>query len=230
MFRTKYFVISLVIHFVLICLFIISKNMSEKAETTMLVVEIININKASEFKHKKTSNSQTKIIDKVNLKLKNSEDEQVPIKVILKPEGITEIFKSSKLNYEKKNNDAEKTLVKNEKPEKMNSPRTNLMDDESSQNANLFKATYKIGSIKNPHPPYPIIARKKGLQGKLVLKVSINNDGSVKNVVVGKSSGHKILDNVSKETVEKWVFVPAKKMGEAVEDNIKVPIRFILTE
>ena len=204
--------------------------MSEKAETTMLVVEIININKASEFKHKKTSNSQTKIIDKVNLKLKNSEDEQVPIKVILKPEGITEIFKSSKLNYEKKNNDAEKNLVKNENPEKTNSPRTNLMDDESTQNVNLFKATYKIGSIKNPHPPYPIIARKKGLQGKLILKVSINNDGSVKNVVVGKSSGHKILDNVSKETVEKWVFVPAKKMGEAVEDNIKVPIRFILTE
>ena len=94
----------------------------------------------------------------------------------------------------------------------------------------MSKASYKIGSIKNPHPPYPIVARKKGLQGKLILKVSINNDGSVKNVVVGKSSGHKILDKVSKETVEKWVFIPAKKKGKPVEDSIKVPIRFVLTE
>ena len=94
----------------------------------------------------------------------------------------------------------------------------------------MSKASYKIGSIKNPHPPYPIVARKKGLQGKLILKVSINNDGSVKNVVIGKSSGHKILDRVSKETVEKWIFIPAKKMGKPVEANLKVPIRFVLTE
>ena len=105
-------------------------------------------------------------------------------------------------------------------------PYTNL----TNKNKEISKAIYKIGSINNPHPPYPIIARKKGLQGKLILGVSVNNDGSVKNVSIKKSSGHQILDKVSKETIEKWIFVPAKKLGLAVEDNIQVPIRFVLTD
>ena len=58
----------------------------------------------------------------------------------------------------------------------------------------------------------------------------VNNDGSVKNVSIRESSGHLILDRVSKETIEKWIFTPAKIMGKTVVDNIQVPIRFVLTE
>ena len=231
MFRTKYFALSFIIHFALISLLITYKNISEKAETTMLVTEIIKIKEISELKNeKKISDSEIKIVDKVNEKIKKPKEKQVPFKVVLKPQGITKKFESSKLDNKKKKNDDQKTLVKNKKKETINSRNRNPINDKSSENKNFSKATYKIGSIKNPHPPYPIVARKKGLQGKLILKVSINNDGSVKTVVIGKSSGHKILDKVSKETIEKWVFIPAKKMGEAVEDNIKVPIRFVLTK
>ena len=83
-----------------------------------------------------------------------------------------------------------------------------------SQNKNLSKALYKIGSINNPHPPYPFIARKKGFEGKLILEVLVNEDGSVKSTSIRESSGYEILDTVSKETVEKWTFIPAKKWGE----------------
>ena len=62
------------------------------------------------------------------------------------------------------------------------------------------------------------------------MSVSVNNDGSVGNVIIKKSSGHKILDKVSKETIEKWLFVPAKRMGQTIKDDIQVPIRFVLTE
>ena len=231
MFRTKYFALSFIIHFALISLLITYKNISEKAETTMLVTEIIKIKEISELKNeKKISDSETKVVDKVNVKIKKPIEEQFPTKIVLKSEDITEKFESNKLDNKKIKKDDEKALVKNRETEVVNSPNKKQVDDESSENKNLSKAIYKIGSIKNPHPPYPIVARKKGLQGKLILKVSINNDGSVKNVVVGKSSGHKILDRVSKETVEKWVFIPAKKMGKPVEANIKVPIRFVLTE
>ncbi len=230
MFRTKYFALSIIIHFALISLFITYKKISEKAETTMLVTEIIKIKEPSELTNeKKKSDLETKILDKVNVKIKKPIEEKFPVKISLKPEAIPEKFESNKLDNEKKK-DFRKVLVKKEKTELINSPNRRPTDDETSEKKNLSKATYKIGSIKNPHPPYPIIARKKGLQGKLILKVSVNNDGSVKSVVVGKSSGHKILDKVSKETVEKWVFIPAKKLGKAVEDNINVPIRFVLTE
>ena len=238
MFRTKYFALSFIIHFALISLLITYKNISEKAETTMLVTEIIKIKETNELKketselnnEKKTRDSETKIVDKVNVKIKKPIEEQFPTKINSKLTNIKEKLESNKLNNKKIKENDKKALVKNRETRAFNSSNNKQIDDESNQNKNLSKASYKIGSIKNPHPPYPIVARKKGLQGKLILKVSINNDGSVKNVVVGKSSGHKILDKVSKETVEKWVFIPAKKMGKPVEANIKVPIRFLLTE
>ena len=45
-----------------------------------------------------------------------------------------------------------------------------------------------------------------------------------------KSSGHQILDKVSKETIEKWIFIPAQRMGKNVEDYVQVPIKFLLTD
>lgn len=238
MFRTKYFALSFIIHFTLISLLITYKNISEKAETTMLVTEIIKIKETNELKkeiselnnEKKTSDSETKNIDKLNVKIKKSIEEQFPTKINSKLTNITEKLESDKLDNKKIKKNNKKDLIKNRETRAFNSPKNKQIDDESNQNKNLSRASYKIGSIKNPHPPYPIVARKKGLQGKLILRVSINNDGTVKNVIVGKSSGHKILDKVSKETVEKWVFIPAKKMGKPVEANIKVPIRFLLTE
>ena len=245
MFRTKYFALSFIIHFALISLLITYKNISEKAQTTMLVTEIIKIKESSELKketselekekselnnEKKTSDSEIKIVNKVNVKIKKPVEEQFPNKINLKSSNITEKRQSNKFDNKKIKKNNKKASGENRETKVIYSPNNKQIVDESNQNNNLSKASYKIGSIKNPHPPYPIVARKKGLQGKLVLKVSINNDGSVKNVVVGKSSGHKILDKVSKETVEKWVFIPAKKMGKPVEANIKVPIRFVLTE
>ena len=50
MFRTKYFALSIIIHFALISLLITYKNISEKAETTMLITEIIKIKESSELK------------------------------------------------------------------------------------------------------------------------------------------------------------------------------------
>ena len=230
-FKIKYFAASLVFHSALISLFVLYENPSEKAVTSMLVTEIIEIKETSKLNDvKKTNLSKTKIEDKIITKTKKSEEENIPIKVVLKSEGIPEKFKSSKLDNKNKNNDYKQATIENKKMEVMSSSNKKSNDVAISQNNNLSKAIYKIGSINNPHPPYPIIARKKGLQGKLILKVSINNDGSVRSVVVGKSSGHKILDKVSKETIEKWIFIPAKKMGQSVEDSIQVPIRFVLTE
>ena len=125
--------------------------------------------------------------------------------------------------YKMKKDKEEKSIKSSNSYKKTN-------ENKISKKKDLSKANYKIGSINNPHPPYPLIARKKGLQGKLILEVLVNEDGSVKNVRIGKSSGYKILDSVSKQTIEKWIFIPAKKMGRATKDNIRVPIKFVLTD
>lgn len=50
---------------------------------------------------------------------------------------------------------------------------------------------------------YPGTARLNGWEGKVVLKVSIRNDGQLKDVEVVKSSGHESLDQAAMEAVRR---------------------------
>jgi periplasmic protein TonB len=49
---------------------------------------------------------------------------------------------------------------------------------------------------------YPDEAREKGLSGSLILDVAVNPDGSVGEIIVRKSSGHKVLDDAAVRIVE----------------------------
>lgn len=229
--KLKYLIASLVIHSALVSFLLLSENSSKKAETSIIVAKIIKIEETSKFDSpKKKNNSKTKIIEKTHTIIKKPVEEKNPNKDVLKTEGLPKKFQSSKLDTMKIDDDVNRAILGNRKMEAVDSLIKKSSENVNNEDKNLSKAIYKIGSINNPHPPYPIIARKKGLEGKLILKVSVNNDGSVKSVSVGKSSGHKILDKVSKETIKKWTFIPAKKMGQAVEDKLTVPIRFVLTK
>jgi protein TonB len=42
---------------------------------------------------------------------------------------------------------------------------------------------------------YPNRAREKGLSGSLLLDVAIRSDGSVKEIIIRRSSGHDLLDS-----------------------------------
>ena len=195
----------------------------------MLVTEIIQIKEPDKLKDVKTDNHKTKVVKKTSI-VKSSKVKAPDIQAVLKPKTSPVTFKPGKVEFEQKTVDVKQASVE-EKPKKSSdSLNKKSNDNRMSQNKNLSKALYKIGSINNPHPPYPLIARKKGFEGKLILEVLVNEDGSVKSTSIRESSGYEILDTVSKETVEKWTFIPAKKMGQAVKDNIQIPIKFILTD
>ena len=228
-FQEKYLVVSLVLHLAVISSFLLFQKSSEEAETFMLVTEIIQIKEPDKLKDVKTDNHKTKVVKKTSI-VQSSKVKAPDIQAVLKPKTSPVTFKPGKVEFEQKTVDVKQASVE-EKPKK-NSDSLNKKsnDNRMSQNKNLSKALYKIGSINNPHPPYPLIARKKGFEGKLILEVLVNEDGSVKSTSIRESSGYQILDTVSKETVEKWTFIPAKKMGQAVKDNIQVPIKFVLTD
>ena len=228
-FQGKYLVVSLVIHLAVISSFLLFQKSSEEAETFMLVTEIIQIKEPDKLKDVKTDNHKTKVVKKTSI-VKSSKVKAPDIQAVLKPKTSPVTFKPGKVEFEQKTVDVKQASVE-EKPKKSSdSLNKKSNDNRMSQNKNLSKALYKIGSINNPHPPYPLIARKKGFEGKLILEVLVNEDGSVKSTSIRESSGYEILDTVSKETVEKWTFIPAKKMGQAVKDNIQVPIKFVLTD
>ena len=228
-FQGKYLVVSLVIHLAVISSFLLFQKSSEEAETSMLVTEIIQIKEPDKLKDVKTDNHKTKVVKKTSI-VKSSKVKAPDIQAVLKPKTSPVTSKPGKVEFEQKTVDVKQASVE-EKPKKSSdSLNKKSNDNRMSQNKNLSKALYKIGSINNPHPPYPLIARKKGFEGKLILEVLVNEDGSVKSTSIRESSGYEILDTVSKKTVEKWTFIPAKKMGQAVKDNIQVPIKFVLTD
>lgn len=49
---------------------------------------------------------------------------------------------------------------------------------------------------------YPDEARRQGISGNLMLQVSINTDGSVRNIRLLRSSGHKVLDDAAIRIVQ----------------------------
>ena len=80
----------------------------------------------------------------------------------------------------------------------------------------------------NPAPRYPVMARKRGYQGTVLLSVLVNKEGKVDILWLFKTSGYKILDNAAIEAVKDWTFEPGRKGDEAVAMWVEVPVKFEL--
>ena len=82
--------------------------------------------------------------------------------------------------------------------------------------------------LHNPTPVYPMIARRLGQQGKVLLHAMINTDGAVTQLDIHKTSVFSRLDQAALETVRNWRFVPARRGDQTVSAWVIVPISFTL--
>jgi protein TonB len=78
----------------------------------------------------------------------------------------------------------------------------------------------------NPAPRYPELAIDRGIEGTVLLMVSVTPDGVVRDIEVKKSSGSSLLDREAVRTVTGWSFLPALRLGHRVASRVEVPIRF----
>lgn len=90
------------------------------------------------------------------------------------------------------------------------------------------EANYRANYEFNPKPNYPRIARSRGWQGKVLLRVQVSTAGKSDTVSVHKSSGHEILDESAIEAVKQWRFIPARRGDTPVASSVVVPILFTL--
>jgi protein TonB len=88
----------------------------------------------------------------------------------------------------------------------------------------VFAADY----LENPPPAYPPLSRRLGEQGRVVLRVLVNAGGSADEVQILDSSGFARLDDVARDTVRSWRFVPAKRGESPVAAWVLIPISFRL--
>ena len=81
----------------------------------------------------------------------------------------------------------------------------------------------------NPLPPYPLVARRLGKEGVVLLEVLVAPDGHAAEVRVLRSCGFPPLDDSAMTTVrDRWRFIPARRGSTPVESRVTVPIRFRL--
>ena len=89
-------------------------------------------------------------------------------------------------------------------------------------------ADYKAAYLKNPKPPYPPLAVRLRLEGKVILLAEVQSNGKPGKVVIESSSGHELLDQSALQTVKQWQFSPARKDGVIISQIVRIPINFNL--
>jgi periplasmic protein TonB len=89
-------------------------------------------------------------------------------------------------------------------------------------------ADYKAAYLQNPKPPYPPLAFRARIEGKVTLLAEVLPDGRAGQVRILESSGHDLLDQSAMSTVKKWKFTPARKDGVIITQAVRIPITFSL--
>jgi protein TonB len=89
-------------------------------------------------------------------------------------------------------------------------------------------ADFKAAYLRNPKPPYPPLAFRAGIEGKVILLAEVLPDGRAGQTRILESSGHELLDQSALSTVKQWKFTPARKDGVIITQAVRIPITFSL--
>ena len=82
--------------------------------------------------------------------------------------------------------------------------------------------------LDNPKPAYPPLSRRLREEGKVVLRVLIDTDGSAARAEIRSSSGYERLDQAALQTVLRWRYVPARRNGLPEAMWFDIPVNFVL--
>ncbi|MBI4355560.1 MAG: TonB family protein [Candidatus Omnitrophica bacterium] len=86
------------------------------------------------------------------------------------------------------------------------------------------------GYLRNPAPVYPMLARQRGEEGTVLLRVQVLPTGRCGQVVVLSSSGSALLDAAAVQAVQQWQFKPARRGAATVAVWVEIPIIFQLID
>lgn len=108
------------------------------------------------------------------------------------------------------------------------SPQTVEGNSDTDQAATDQGAEAAPDYLLNPEPKYPEAARRRGIEGVVLLDVLVLADGTAGSVLLARTSGSALLDDAAIEAVRPWRFRPAMRAGVPVDSTVSIPIRFRL--
>jgi len=90
----------------------------------------------------------------------------------------------------------------------------------------MIQARYR----DTPRPNYPESARREGHEGRVLLRVLVDDQGRTKTVEINNSSGSAALDRAAAEAIRRWRFHPARYGEQPIESWLRIPIEFRLAD
>lgn len=90
-----------------------------------------------------------------------------------------------------------------------------------------FMITAMPKVMEEIRPKYPEIAKKQGIQGKVIFEIIVGPRGRVREAILIKSLGPD-FDKAAKDAIMKFKFRPAKMDKQSVAVKIKYAINFVL--
>lgn len=88
------------------------------------------------------------------------------------------------------------------------------------------KTVSGVEYIQPPQPDYPPIAKRMGEEGRVMLRVLVNDHGRPEKVDVQKSSGFARLDEAARQAALRAMFKPHLEDGKPVAVYALIPINF----
>ena len=98
----------------------------------------------------------------------------------------------------------------------------------SAESDNRRPDSTKLDILHAVEPAYPLDAAKRKLQGPVVLKAAIDENGEVQTVSV--VNGDPMLAEAAMQAVKQWKFGPFIKGGKAVKVSASLPFDFIFID
>lgn len=93
----------------------------------------------------------------------------------------------------------------------------------------LPKMVSKISFSARPTPiDYPHSAKRRNLEGRVLVEVWLDKQGMQTKQLIVSSSGHQVLDNAALKTIRQWQFSRHQTAGQEIAYRVHVPINFEL--
>jgi len=108
-----------------------------------------------------------------------------------------------------------------------NSNRISLVEEKSPDQNQGFRDALPHYDL-NPPPRYPVVARRRGWEGKVVFEAQIFATGRVGHLQMVVSTGYSSLDRAARRSIRRWSFRPATSFGVPVESRVEIPLTFSL--
>jgi TonB family protein len=147
------------------------------------------------------------------------------------------IFSNPRLPIEKRMSEKksdDKPIVRGDMPPKLSPENTNVINDIDRTNKTLQVERHFLlsqGDVifdRQPKPRYPMVSRRLGEEGTVIVKGCIEENGSIKNIEIINGSGYKRLDAEAIEAVRQWTFSGSNQKSKKVISCYRIPIQFAL--